>query len=74
MIRNELLGLAGLVKITNPDENVNFNIPPNIQLNSVEVFADDELKNENHDLNKRCFYVLFYFALFLSFLLFVHVL
>uniref|UniRef100_A0A023EZC9 Putative dual specificity protein kinase shkd n=1 Tax=Triatoma infestans TaxID=30076 RepID=A0A023EZC9_TRIIF len=51
--KNELLGLAGLVKITNPDENVNFNSsPPDIQLNSVTV-TSDELTNENHDPSKR---------------------
>lgn len=51
--KNELLGLAGLVKITNPDENVNFNTPPDIQLNSIEVFSDGELNTENHEVNKR---------------------
>uniref|UniRef100_A0A1B6BYN3 Uncharacterized protein n=1 Tax=Clastoptera arizonana TaxID=38151 RepID=A0A1B6BYN3_9HEMI len=53
--KNELMGLAGMVKITNPDENVNFNIPPAVvQLNpSPIVIAADDLVNEAGEVNKR---------------------
>lgn len=46
-----------MVKITNPDENVNFNKPPPaVQLNSVAVaVAADDLVNEAGELNKRLF-------------------
>ncbi|BES92370.1 Hypothetical protein NTJ_05177 [Nesidiocoris tenuis] len=51
--KNELLGLAGLVKITNPDENVNFCTgAPNLELNSVSI-STHELNSESQDSNKR---------------------
>lgn len=56
--RNELMGLAGMVKLTNPDENVNFSAPPPVvQLESVMVTANHL---DNQDLNKRfCFLFIF---------------
>lgn len=47
------MGLAGMVKLTNPDENVNFSTPsPVVQLNSVFVTAD-HLVNQVLEINKR---------------------
>ncbi|KAF6213556.1 hypothetical protein GE061_011276 [Apolygus lucorum] len=47
--KNELLGLAGLVKITNPDENVNFSAStPNVELNSVSV-SSNEINSDSQD-------------------------
>lgn len=64
--RNELMGLAGMVKLTNPDENVNFSSPPPpvVQLNSVAITAD-HLVSQASEINKRfcfvCFLLIFVF-------------
>ncbi|XP_075211180.1 uncharacterized protein LOC142318480 [Lycorma delicatula] len=51
--KNELMGLAGMVKLTNPDENVSYNTTvPAVQLNSITL-TSAELAQETLETNKR---------------------
>ncbi|KAJ4444177.1 hypothetical protein ANN_05967 [Periplaneta americana] len=54
--RNELLGLAGMVKITNPEENLNHNQHSN-EIDACTVVGSGVSCADTTESNKRLFYV-----------------
>lgn len=50
-LRNELLGLAGVVKITNPEERLNHNHEPTE--NATSVVSVHNNTRDSNDINRR---------------------